>query len=99
MQVKDFSGYGFSNITFDLYPGEILGIAGVVGAGRTELISTIFGRDKALGGKVILDGRRTSRACPPRRFCRRASTSCRKTATTTAFSKSARFLPIRPPRC
>ena len=57
MQVKDFSGYGFSNITFDLYPGEILGIAGVVGAGRTELISTIFGRDKTLGGKVILDGR------------------------------------------
>ena len=55
MQVKDFSGYGFSNITFDLYPGEILGIAGVVGAGRTELISTIFGRDKTLGGKIILD--------------------------------------------
>ena len=57
MQVKDFSGYGFSNITFDLYPGEILGIAGVVGAGRTELISTIFGRDKVLGGKVILAGK------------------------------------------
>ena len=57
MQVTDFSGYGFSNITFDLYPGEILGIAGVVGAGRTELISTIFGRDKTLGGKVILDGK------------------------------------------
>ena len=57
MQVKDFSGYGFSNITFDLYPGEILGIAGVVGAGRTELISTIFGRDKTLGGTVTLDGK------------------------------------------
>ena len=57
MQVKNFSGYGFSNITFDLYPGEILGIAGVVGAGRTELISTIFGRDKVLGGKVILAGK------------------------------------------
>ncbi|MFR5796728.1 MAG: sugar ABC transporter ATP-binding protein, partial [Christensenellales bacterium] len=57
MRVKDFSGYGFSNITFDLYPGEILGIAGVVGAGRTELISTIFGRDKVLGGKVILAGK------------------------------------------
>ncbi|MDD3368719.1 MAG: sugar ABC transporter ATP-binding protein [Lachnospiraceae bacterium] len=56
LQVKDFSGYGFSNITFDLYPGEILGIAGVVGAGRTELVSTIFGRDKVLGGKVYLDG-------------------------------------------
>ena len=56
MQVKDFSGYGFSNITFDLYPGEILGIAGVVGAGRTELISTIFGRDiTGLPTKKVLE--------------------------------------------
>ena len=57
LQVQGLSGYGFSDITFDLYPGEILGIAGVVGAGRTELISTIFGRDKVLKGKVILDGK------------------------------------------
>ncbi len=57
MQVKNYSGYGFSDITFDLYPGEILGIAGVVGAGRTELISTIFGRDKVLSGSVTLDGK------------------------------------------
>ena len=35
----------------------MLGIAGVVGAGRTELISTIFGRDKVLSGKVLLDGK------------------------------------------
>jgi len=66
LSVKGLSGYGFSDITFDLYPGEILGIAGVVGAGRTELISTIFGRDKTLSGQVVLDGRditglRTSR--------------------------------------
>ena len=57
LEVKNFSGYGFSNISFDLYPGEILGIAGVVGAGRTELISTIFGRDKTLGGTVLLQGK------------------------------------------
>ena len=57
LEVKDFSGYGFKDITFNLYPGEILGIAGVVGAGRTELISTIFGRDKTLGGTVKLDGK------------------------------------------
>ena len=43
LQVRNFSGYGFSDISFDLYPGEILGVAGVVGAGRTEMISTIFG--------------------------------------------------------
>ena len=57
MKVRDLSGYGFSDISFDLYPGEILGIAGVVGAGRTELISTIFGRDKILSGTVELDGK------------------------------------------
>ena len=57
LQVQHLSGYGFSDISFDLYPGEILGIAGVVGAGRTELISTIFGRDKVLGGKVLLEGK------------------------------------------
>jgi len=57
LEVKDLSGYGFAHCTFDLYPGEILGIAGVVGAGRTELISTIFGRDKTLGGQVLLDGK------------------------------------------
>ncbi len=57
LEVRKLSGYGFSDITFDLYPGEILGIAGVVGAGRTELVSTIFGRDKVLGGQVFLDGK------------------------------------------
>ena len=57
LQVRNFSGYGFSDITFDLYPGEILGVAGVVGAGRTEMISTIFGRDKTLAGTVTLDGK------------------------------------------
>ena len=56
-EVQHLSGYGFQDISFCVYPGEILGIAGVVGAGRTELVSTIFGRDKILSGKVILDGK------------------------------------------
>jgi len=55
-ELKDYSGYGFSNINLRVYPGEVLGIAGVVGAGRTELAVTIFGRDKVLGGKAYLDG-------------------------------------------
>lgn len=52
-----YSGYGFEDISLAVYPGEILGVAGVVGAGRTELATTIFGRDKVLKGKAILDGR------------------------------------------
>ena len=55
-ELSHFSGYGFNDISLKVYPGEILGVAGVVGAGRTELVSTIFGRDKVLGGRVILDG-------------------------------------------
>ncbi len=57
LELKNFSGYGFNNISLKLYPGEILGVAGVVGAGRTELATTIFGMDQVLGGKVILDGK------------------------------------------
>ncbi|MBQ9512415.1 MAG: sugar ABC transporter ATP-binding protein [Lachnospiraceae bacterium] len=57
LQVKNLSGYGFSDISFDLFPGEILGVAGVVGAGRTELAHTIFGRDSVLHGSVFLDGK------------------------------------------
>lgn len=53
--LKDYSGYGFKDINFDVYPGEILGLAGVVGAGRTELATTIFGRDIVLGGKAYLE--------------------------------------------
>lgn len=54
--LKNFSGYGFKDVSFDVYPGEILGLAGVVGAGRTELATTIFGKDVVLGGKVYLEG-------------------------------------------
>ena len=56
-ELQGFSGYGFSDISLKLYPGEILGLAGVVGAGRTELATTVFGKDKVLGGKAYLDGK------------------------------------------
>lgn len=54
-EVQHLSGYGFTDISLNVYPGEILGLAGVVGAGRTELATTIFGKDKVLSGKVLLD--------------------------------------------
>ncbi|MBR0598706.1 sugar ABC transporter ATP-binding protein [Sinanaerobacter chloroacetimidivorans] len=56
LEIKDFGGYGFSNVNLEVYPGEILGLAGVVGAGRTELAVTIFGKDLVKQGAVILDG-------------------------------------------
>lgn len=43
-------------VSFSLLPGEILGFAGLVGAGRTEVAQAIFGADEARGGEILLDG-------------------------------------------
>lgn len=56
LELEHFSGYGFSDVSLKVWPGEILGVAGVVGAGRTEMVTTIFGMDKVLGGRVLLNG-------------------------------------------
>ncbi len=56
-ELQDYSGYGFSDVNLKVYPGEILGLAGAVGAGRTELATTVFGKDKVLKGKAILNGK------------------------------------------
>ncbi|MFC3167031.1 sugar ABC transporter ATP-binding protein [Paracoccus fontiphilus] len=56
MQVESLSGTMFDNISFTLRRGEILGFAGLVGAGRSELMQTIFGFRKATGGRVTVEG-------------------------------------------
>ncbi len=57
LKVEHLTGYGFKDVSFEVHPGEILGLAGVVGAGRTELATTIFGRDAVKSGKIYLNGR------------------------------------------
>lgn len=56
LELENLTGYGFKDISLKLYPGEILGIAGVVGAGRTELAEAIFGIGEIISGKVLLNG-------------------------------------------
>ncbi len=51
----------FAEIGFDLRPGEIVGLAGLVGAGRTEVGRALFGLAPATDGEIWLDGRRI---CP-----------------------------------
>lgn len=47
----------FHDVSFDLHKGEILGIGGLVGAQRTELVESIFGLRKIKSGKIWIDGK------------------------------------------
>ena len=57
LSVNNISQYGnFKNISFDLKRGEILGFAGLVGAGRTEVAKTIFGAENFTEGEIYFKG-------------------------------------------
>ena len=62
LELQDLSGQGFTGISLTVAAGEIVGIAGLVGAGRTELVETIFGVRPASAGKVKVKGRDLTRA-------------------------------------
>ncbi|TAH66836.1 MAG: sugar ABC transporter ATP-binding protein [Anaerolineaceae bacterium] len=55
LRVEQIYGNGDKNISFTLKKGEILGFAGLVGAGRTELARLIYGADKKESGKVYIE--------------------------------------------
>ena len=52
----DLSATANPELSFDLYYGEMLGIAGLVGSGRSELARAVFGIDRLSGGSVSVDG-------------------------------------------
>jgi methyl-galactoside transport system ATP-binding protein/inositol transport system ATP-binding protein len=47
----------FRDVSFTVRKGEILGIAGLIGAGRTEVVETIFGMRPCSGGEIFIDGK------------------------------------------
>lgn len=55
---------GKGEVSFDLRSGEILGVAGLVGAGRTELVRSLFGIDRRERGEVLIRGERASIRTP-----------------------------------
>jgi ABC-type sugar transport system ATPase subunit len=56
----------FADVSFELYRGEVLGFAGLLGAGRTEVLRAIFGADALAAGEIRLDGRLVPRPEPRR---------------------------------
>ena len=58
LEAKNFSsGKKFQNINLTLHKGEILGIAGLAGAGRTEFVRALFGADPKDSGQVFIEGK------------------------------------------
>ena len=64
-EVKNLNaGRMVRNINFSAYEGEIVGIAGLMGAGRTETTRAIFGVDEKESGEIYVDGKEVKINCP-----------------------------------
>ena len=90
LSVKRLSlGHAFSDVSFDVRAGEILGIAGLVGSKRTEVAETLFGLRRATSGEILIDGERADIDSP-------AAAIDRGMAFLTEDRKgSGLFLPLR----
>jgi len=58
LEVKNLKTQYINNVSFDIRKGEIVGLAGLVGSGRTEVARALFGADPVTGGEIILDGKK-----------------------------------------
>ena len=57
LEVRSISGENrFEDISFEVHPGEIVGISGLIGSGRTEVLRALFGVDRIDSGEVLLYG-------------------------------------------
>ena len=61
LEVKNLSlANGFKDVSFELKKGEIVGITGLLGSGRTELAETLFGYHAAEAGDIIIEGKKVN---------------------------------------
>ena len=65
LTVEHLTRHGvFEDVSFEVHAGEVLGIAGLIGAGRTELVRSIFGADPVDDGTVTVAGKRLRHGSP-----------------------------------
>ncbi len=64
LEARDFTGMRFEGVSFVVHRGEVLGVAGLVGAGRTELARAIYGAEPPSRGELFLHGRRVHLRSP-----------------------------------
>ncbi len=56
LETRALSGRGFQDISLSVSEGEIVGLYGLIGAGRSEFVQALFGRDPAIGGEILWRG-------------------------------------------
>jgi ribose transport system ATP-binding protein len=72
LEVRGLAGKGLpADVDLTLHRGEILGVFGLVGAGRTETLRALFGLEPVTGGEVRLNGQSRTRATPQQRIAGR----------------------------
>src|ERR1700722_14873672 len=64
LDVKNLTGNGVHDVSFQIRKGEVLGFAGLIGAGRTELAELLFGVKRKTGGGVVLNGKESNPKSP-----------------------------------
>jgi ABC-type sugar transport system ATPase subunit len=64
LKTHNLCNHDIRNVSFDLRYGEVLGIAGLVGSGRTELARALFGIDPLNEGQIWIDGQLVNINCP-----------------------------------
>lgn len=64
LRVEHLTNAKVDDISFTLHKGEVLGFGGLVGAGRTELVRSVFGADPRFSGEIYLDGKKIDPKTP-----------------------------------
>jgi ribose transport system ATP-binding protein len=64
LRLEGVAANGLGPVDLSLHRGEVLGLAGLVGAGRTELVRLVFGADRPERGRIFLEGRQVSPRSP-----------------------------------